>query len=510
MSKEVSDALNNPSQNGKEPITGDPIVTIKNKQSQLHKYVLLSDNYIYYYDSIISFVLVSIIGNKNLNEIRLPISRIIITGDDFRKMDRYFNRSDRPVYLNTMLSKLRDLGKDRGEPTILSKIISQLELNDNKGIKQIGNFYDYFREKISIPKNKQILDKINFDDEYIRSISKEYTDVENGIFDFSPRKETPVTNTNTDDSSEVVISERVSPEMIYAVSPEKKALEIATSELGKEFLKLYNIIIENYTDSQKFFIIFILLNRILDNREYTENENFKLHIENLNAIFNHLQEYHIFFGQCKEIDDIIDLYTLFLIESNNDLLIFNKHSIIINSMINPVMTNIITKISLLHETEKENKFSKFFKNVGDLLFCSENYCVTGPLVAALLYKYFSKNDTNSSYSSYEDLYGGALGDTCNGNMTSFDASENIKKAFYAASITKTYDELLHDFSSYFTKTTLDILKKIYSPVLNVFETNLSAIIKNIEKEPLNEDSAIELKELKNIENLIKTIKSYTV
>jgi hypothetical protein len=177
--------------------------------------------------------------------------------------------------------------------------------------------------------------------------------------------------------------------------------------------------------------------------------------------------YDVFSYLSNGMDNFIDLFVSLVSESNRDLLMFGIHS----SNINAFYSN-FEQIILDQEKEQERAKS-------DIRLISTARGVPQMTTPQYVYNTPSRGGgKKGKLPKHKTQRGGEPGNFCLGNMDESTTSNEEKLAYYTLGISKTRDELKHDFN--FKKDTMTNLLKIYDSTINAFVTNLTQYSANPE------------------------------
>jgi hypothetical protein len=246
-----------------------------------------------------------------------------------------------------------------------------------------------------------------------------------------------------------------SPEYI---NNKKIQLEIDIRILASKYI----FITEKYTDLKYYPQI---RSGLLDIFIEYPNDSADTKLRNMLAVLREINRYLntddflMVYQLCMDVDNSTDIFTSVLTESNKELLMYNIHSENVTNMVNPIISYIL-----------------------DLNSYAENIIV--PSIEILL----PKKPT-----------GGALNDACTGQMI---INPETKPAFIISGIVKTFDELLHDFTGFFSSETLTILKPIYLNNISDLTTIFDGFIRS-------SNPSADKDELEKIKQLITLIQSYS-
>jgi hypothetical protein len=242
------------------------------------------------------------------------------------------------------------------------------------------------------------------------------------------------------------------------INNKKIQLEIDIRILASKYI----FITEKYTDLKYYPQIRSGLLDIFI--EYPNDSNDPI-LSNMLAVLREINRYLntddflMVYQLCMDVDNSTDIFTSVLTESNKELLMYNIHSENVTNMVNQIISYILDLNSYINTDEH----------------------LIVPSIEILLPKKQAGGDPN---------------DACTGQMI---INPETKPAFIISGIVKTYDELLHDFTGFFSSDTLTILKKIYTDNINDLTQIFDKVIATT-----NND------ELKKIQQFIALIRSYSV
>ena len=232
---------------------------------------------------------------------------------------------------------------------------------------------------------------------------------------------------------------------------------------------------KNFYDASQIYKILVFL---IDFNHYyfiIKGNNYYL---DLDPMFEEVKGIHEYSTYYQTFDGLIDLYVSITTESVRDYYMYNIHSINIFRLLQSFNTALIE--------DKENETT-----------IEPKLIITLPQQQQL---------TTSSSSSLRSRGGSQIGGNkdvaCDGEMV--DPSSPLYEGYLVAGITKTYDELLHDFSKKFKQGILfDKIKHYYDKPI---QTSIDTFKQNIE----NDKNITEKNELEKIMSFIDKLHNQTI
>ena len=245
-------------------------------------------------------------------------------------------------------------------------------------------------------------------------------------------------------------------------------LHLFNSEIEKIVKSLRSIdYTKNKITSQKSRALLKLADffKKINNLEIDNLDNFYHEWMNLSDTIDIPKQasYDVFSYLSNGMDNFIDLFVSLVSESNRDLLMFGIHSSNINAFYSNFEQIILDQERDRYEQERSRADIRVIGTARG-----------APQTVAPQYVYNTPSRAGGKKSKptkHKTQRGGEPGNFCLGNMDESTTSYEEKLAYYTLGISKTRDELKHDFN--FKKDTMTNLLKIYDSTISAFVTNLT-------------------------------------
>jgi len=324
-------------------------------------------------------------------------------------------------------------------------------------------------------KEQLILQKISrlkkispLDTEYIQRLEKELSELQ-GIPD--TRSYTELFNDKYNFTDIIIGMKRLSREQ-----PSPSNIDDLLNDLTDKINIYHSFATSNYKNFYDASQIYKMLIFLMDFNKYyflIKGSNYYL---DLDMMFDEVKDIHEYSTCYQTLDGLLDLYVSVTTESVRDYYMYNIHSINIFRLLQSFNTALIES--------KENE------TIVETI-------IEPKLRITLPQPQITNSSSSSSRTRSGSYVGGSLDVACDGEMV--DPLSHLYEGYLVAGITKTYDELLHDFSKKFKQGILfDKIKHYYDEPI---QESINTLQNNID----NDKNISEQNELKKIMSFINNL-----